>query len=149
MKKKKTKSKRIINKKARFNYQILDEVEAGIALTGAEVKAFRRGAVDLSNSFAKFLDGQLYLVNANFAIENATDESSTRSRKLLLHKKELFSLNAKIKAKNLTFVPVAMYTRGRFVKISLGLAKPKKKADKRQDLRMKAIKRDIEREIKG
>jgi SsrA-binding protein len=143
------KSKRIINKKARFNYNVLEEIEAGIVLTGAEVKAFRRGAVDMGNSYARFVGNELYLLNTNFAVENTADINPTRSRKLLIHGKEIVSLSAKIKAKSLTFVPVAMYTRGRFVKVSLGLAKPKKKFDKRKTIKEKDIKRDIERELKG
>lgn len=147
MKKKSGKSHRIVNKKARFNYEIEDELEAGIALTGAEVKAFRRGAVDLSNSHAKQMNGEMYLVNANFAID-ASLGNPTRSRKLLMHKGEITSWATKAQARRLTFVPVALYNRGRLIKVSLGLAKPKRKFDKRQDIKKKDIKREIEREFK-
>jgi SsrA-binding protein len=136
---------KIINKKANFNYKLLEKYEAGIALTGKEVKAFRKGAVDLSSSYGKIIKGEVYLVGANFSV----DENPTRSRKLLLHKKEIVSILTKIKAKRLTLVPTKMYNKGRLIKVELALAKPKKKHSKRQDLKRADLDREAERELRS
>ena len=136
---------KIFNKKAKFNYVLLDKYEAGVSLTGAEVKAFRNGSVDLNQSYGKTIDGEVYLINANFAI----DADQTRSRKLLLHKDEIVSINIKIKAKKLTLVPTKMYTKGRKIKVEVALAKSKKRFEKKEQLMRRDIERDAERELRG
>jgi len=130
----------IFNKRADFEYNILDRFEAGIMLSGGEAKAIRDGRADISRSFAKIISGEVYLVNANI--------DSTRSRKLLLHKNEILSLETQMKAQKLTLVPVSLYTKGRLVKVELALAKAKREFDKRKSLKQKDIKRDIERELR-
>jgi SsrA-binding protein len=136
---------RISNKQAKFNYQILEKFEAGIVLTGKEVKAIRAGQGNISQSFAKIIDGELFLINANIAV----DDRSTRTRKLLLHKNQIITIGMKVKAKKLTLVPLKMYTKGHLVKVQLALAKLKKKYQKKQSLKKKAIEREIEQELKG
>lgn len=136
---------KVFNKKAKFNYILHEKYEAGISLNGAEVKAVKRGSVDLSRSYGKIINGEAFLINANIAVGGA----STRSRKLLLHKKQIESINAKIKAKKLTFVPIKMYTRGRLIKVEIALAKTKRNFEKRDSIRRKDIERDIERELRS
>ena len=131
------KPKRIYNKRARFNYQLEDAIEAGIVLTGSEVKAFKHGGVNLSNAYVKFLNGEPCLVGANFMLENTNDNDPTRSRKLLMHKNQITSTISQLKARRLTFVPVSMYNKGRLIKISVALGKPKKKYDKRASIKEK------------
>lgn len=143
---------KIINRKASFDAQLLDRFEAGITLLGAEVKAVRAGHADLSGSFVKIMGGQAYLVNAKiFPYEYARPESydAARTRKLLLHKKEIISLKSKMDTQNLTIVPVSLYTTSQRIKLELALGKPKKKVDKRRDLKKKTIDRDIEEALKN
>lgn len=140
---------KIINKRARRNYKILEKFEAGIVLTGAEAKAVKKGRVDLSRAFAKVIDGEIYLINANIAVENTADQTSTRSRKLLLHKREIVSILSKIKAKKLTLVPTKMYTMKRLIKVEIALTKGKRTHEKRESIKKADIKRDIERELRG
>ncbi|MDP3901483.1 MAG: SsrA-binding protein SmpB [bacterium] len=135
------------NQKAYFNYFIIDTVEAGIELLGFEVKAIKSGRVNLAGSFATIKDNQLWLTNADISPyqpnNTPTGYDSKRSRKLLLKRSEINSLISKLKAKRLTLVPLKMYNKGRLIKIALGLARNKKKSDKREVIQ----KRDIEREI--
>lgn len=138
---------RILNKRAKFNYHLLDRFEAGIALTGAEVRAVKAGRVDLSSSFCKFIDGELFLLNANISLPQGGEEA-TRARKLLLHKKELLAIQIKAKQKRLTIVPVKMYTTRNLIKVEIALAKTKRKYEKKEKLKKKEIRRDIERRLK-
>ena len=140
---------RIINKKAKFNYNLFERIEAGISLLGAEAKAVRDGHVNLSDSFAKIIDREIYLVNANIPVEGKKEYSSTRTRKLLLHKDQIVSLQTKIKQKKLTLVPTKIYTKGNLVKVELALAKSKRKFEKKAKLKKKDIQREIEQEIRG
>lgn len=138
---------KIINRRARFNYELQDDFEAGIVLSGAEVKAVRAKRVNLTNAYAKVIGTEVYLVNA--AINTELPEGNyTKTRKLLLHRKEIGAIITKIKAKKLTLVPVAMYTKGRLVKLKLALAKSKKKHQKREILKKKVLEREIRRELK-
>ncbi|HSX08776.1 MAG TPA: SsrA-binding protein SmpB [Candidatus Saccharimonadales bacterium] len=143
---------KIINKKATFDYQLLEKFEAGINLVGAEVKAVREGHVDLSGSFVRIIGGQAQLVNAKiFPYQHARPETynTTRTRKLLLHKKEIISLKGKMDGANLTIVPISMYTTHGLIKVELSTAKSKKKFDKKEAIKRQDIDRDIEREIKN
>lgn len=139
---------KIQNKKAQFNYQIEEKIEAGIVLTGGEARAIRTGHINLSNSYAKILGGEVFLVNAVVPITGAKDYNQSRSRKLLLNKSEIVTLEAKIKAKRLTLVPISVYTKARLIKVELGLAKSKREFEKKKSLKEKDIKRDIQRELK-
>ncbi|HVA96784.1 MAG TPA: SsrA-binding protein SmpB [Candidatus Acidoferrales bacterium] len=142
---------KITNRKASFDYQLLDRFEAGINLLGAEVKAVREGHVDLTGSFVRILGNEAHLVNANiFPYEYARPESydSRRTRKLLLHKKEIISLKSKMDGSNLTIVPVSLYTKHGLIKIELALAKSKKKFDKKEAIKRRDIDRDTQQELK-
>lgn len=140
---------RIVNKKAKFNYNLLEHLEAGVVLNGAEVKAVRRGGVDLSNSFAKIISGEVYLVNANIPVEGKKDYNPTRARKLLLHKNQITSITGKVKAKRLTLVPTKLYTKGNLVKAEIALAKSKRKFEKKETIKKRDIEREIERALRG
>lgn len=140
---------KITNKRARFNYKLFDKYEAGLVLNGAEVKAIRRGSADLSQSYAKIIDDEVYLINANIPVEGKKDYKPTRSRKLLLHKDQIISIKSKIKAKRLTLVPTKLYTKGRLIKAELALAKAKRKYEKKEAIKRKDIERDMERELRG
>ena len=139
---------KIFNKRANFDYQISEKFEAGVSLSGGEAKAVRTGHLNLTNSFAKIIGDEAFLINANIPIQGAKDYNPTRSRKLLLHKKEIYEIEAKSKAKNLTLVPISMYTKGRLIKIELGLGKSKKKFEKKEELKKRVQKREIEKEFK-
>jgi SsrA-binding protein len=142
---------KIINRKASFDYQLLDHFEAGINLLGAEVKAVREGHVDLAGSFVRIMGSEAYLFNAKiFPYEYARPETydATRTRKLLLHKKEIISLKSKMEGSRLTVVPVSMYTTHSVIKIELALAKSKKQFDKKEAIKKQDINRHIEEELK-
>jgi SsrA-binding protein len=141
------------NKKAYFDYQILDKLEAGIVLTGDEVKSLRAGAVNLTGSFATIHNGEMFILNCNITpYSNAyqkDEEKAKRSRKLLLHRKEIEQLVGDISCKGIVIVPLMLYFNEKSkIKVELGLCKHKKSADKRQSLKEKDIKRDASRELK-
>lgn len=141
---------RIYNKRARFEYELTTEkVEAGLSLLGAEAKALREGRGDLSQSFAKVVSGEIYLVNANIPAQGIQNYVANRSRKLLLHKKEILSLLTKSKQQKLQFVPIAIYNKGRLIKLELCLGKPKRKFEKKEAIKRRDINREIEIEVKG
>jgi len=140
---------KIPNRRVRFDYILEPErFEAGVSLTGGEAKAIRGGHIDISQSVARIADGQAYLINANIPVAGATKYDSKRTRKLLLHRDEIVLLGVKMKQKKLTLVPLKVYTRGRFVKFELALGKPKRKFEKKEAIKRKDIKREIEREFK-
>ncbi len=134
------------NRKAFHNYIILDSVEAGIALTGSEVKSIRAGRVNFSDAYVKPEGGELWLVNANIARYESSSYMShepTRSRRLLLHRKEISRLTSEVAQKGLTLVPLKLYFKGHIAKVEVALAKGKKLYDKRESI----ARRDIEREM--
>lgn len=140
----------IINKRARYEYSLTeDRFEAGISLSGGEAKAIREGHVDLSQSVARVMGTEAYLINANIPVAGAQNYVSTRTRKLLLHKKEIVSISTKAKQGKLTLVPTKLYTKGRLVKLELALGKPKRKFEKRQQIKKKDIERELAAELKG
>jgi SsrA-binding protein len=139
----------IINKKAHFNYSLQEKFEAGISLIGSEAKTLRTKGGDLSNSYAKIINGEVYLINFNIPIENKKNFDPLRTRKLLLHKNEILAISTKIKSQNLTIIPVKMYNKHRLYKIELALAKTKRKFEKRQDIKKKDVEREIAQGIKG
>ncbi len=149
-KKKKSTSGVVSNPKARYNFTILDSFEAGIVLTGSEVKSIRQGKASLQESFAFIKDGEVWLVSMHVApYEQAgyAQHEPLRKRKLLLHRKEIDKLEAKIKRQGLTLVPLRLYfTRG-MAKVELGLAKGKKTFDKREALKAKDAKMQVERSL--
>jgi len=139
------------NRKARFNYEITDTYEVGIVLTGPEVKSVRAGQINLDESYAKFIDGELWLVGAHIApYKQAMDEqqSPIRKRKLLMNKKELEKLELKIQTEGLTLVPLKTYLKQNKLKLELGLARGKRKYDKRATLKSRDQEREIRRKLK-
>lgn len=139
----------IINKKAKYNYQILERYEAGIVLSGSEAKSVSLGRIDIGNSFVKIINNEAFLINANIPIEGKINYSPTRTRKLLLHKDEITVLLSKIKAKRLTLIPLRVYNKNRIFKVEIGLAKLKRKFEKRQEIKKRDIQREIEKELKN
>ena len=141
------------NKKALFDYEILDRLEAGIVLTGDEVKSLRAKQGSLKGAFAQFYQSDLMILNANipqykFAFKKS-DEAATRSRKLLLHKRELMRLLGEVSQKGITIIPLKIYFNAKnLAKVELGIARHKKKADKKQSIKERDIKRETARELK-
>jgi len=140
------------NKKAFFDYEILETIEAGLVLNGDEVKSIRAGNISLVDAFATVHKGEINLINcyiAPYSHAYAKKDESRRSRKLLLHRKQINKLIGDISRKGLTIVPLKLYLSGRgYVKVELGVAKHKKKAGKKRELRERDIKREAAREIK-
>ncbi len=139
------------NKKALFDYEIIERYEAGIVLVGTEVKSLREKNVTIAESYAVFKGDELYLINlhiSHYHFGNINNHEPSRSRKLLLHKKELRKLYGKAKEQGFTLVPIRLYfSKGR-VKLELGLGKGKKNYDKRHVLKQKTLDREMERYIK-
>jgi len=137
------------NRKALFNYEIVEKKEAGIVLTGSEVKSIRKGRITITESYAKFMNDGLFLINAHISPyqshqKNLKDPSPTRSRKLLLHQNELDRLLGKSQEKGLALVPLSVYLKNNKIKIEIGVGRGKKKHDKRESIK----KRDDERRIR-
>jgi SsrA-binding protein len=141
-----------VNKRARFDYEISDVYEAGMALQGTEVKSLREGRVSLQDAYADMQHGELYLLQAHidqYEQGNRFNHDPDRPRKLLLHKGEIRRLVGKTQEKGLTLIPTRMYfSRGK-AKVELGLAKGKKAYDKRQTLKRRTAEREIERALRG
>jgi SsrA-binding protein len=143
---------KVIHKRALFDYQIFDTYETGVNLTGAEVKSAKSGKMSLEGSFVKILGAEIYLVNAEiFPYPYARPEGyeARRSRKLLIHKKQLISLKSKMQSSNLTLVPLECYNSHGWVKLKIGLAKGKKEFEKREKIKKRDIEKDIKREFRG
>ncbi len=138
-----------INKKALYNFILYEKIEAGLNLLGAEVKAIKQGRIDLSNSFVKIINQEAFLINAKIPVEGKRDYSPTRSRKLLLHKKEIVLLESKIRQRGLVLVPTKIYTLGNLIKIEIALAKPKKKYEKKEALKRRDLQKEIRKELKN
>ena len=142
-------NKKIIvsNKKAFFDYQILEKYEAGIVLNGCEIKSIRAGKINLKDSFAKINKQEIWLINCHILPYNQgsySNLSPTRDRKLLLHKKEIEKLIGKIKIKGYTLIALNAYFLNQNVKIELGLGKAKKLYDKREKLKEETINRELQ-----
>ena len=137
------------NNKARFDYIIIDDYEAGIALKGWVVKSLRAGRGNIKESYATIKDSELLLIGAHISPllnSNVTDESdSTRTRKLLMHRREINKISVLIKEKGQTLVPLSMYWKNGHVKLSIGLAKGRKKQDKRSLIKERDWKRQADR----
>jgi SsrA-binding protein len=137
---------KITNKKAFFDYQLSDRFEAGINLFGHEVKSVRLGKADLSGSFIRIVGSEAYLVNAKIfqyqpgQVENYDER---RTRKLLLHKKEIISLKSKTDGSNLSLVPVSLYLKHGLIKVEVALGKGKKQYEKRDSIKKRDIKRRL------
>lgn len=143
---------KIINRKFNRDYQEIERLEAGISLTGAEVKSVRDGRIKLDDAFVKFLGSEAYLVNAQISIyqfARPAGYDDRRSRKLLLHQKEIVRLKTKIQsAPGLTVVPVSCYNKHGLLKLEIALAKARKTLGTKKLEKQRKIKRDQEREAK-
>jgi SsrA-binding protein len=141
------------NKRARFDYFILEKYEAGLVLTGQEVKSVKTGHVSLKESFITIHNNELYLTNAHIPVYIhagvITNYDPTHSRKLLLKKAEIKRLIGKSKAQGLTLVPIRLYTKKRLIKLEFGVGKGKKEYDKRQQIRKREDDRGILRILKN
>lgn len=142
---------KIINRRARYDYQLSERIEVGIALTGPEVKSVRAGKMGLNESFVRIRAGEAWLINAHispYPFARQEDFDPKRTRKLLLHKKEILSLEQKMKQKKLTLVPVSCYTKRNRIKVEIALAKGKKKYEKKEAKKRKDLEREVEQELK-
>ena len=139
------------NKKARHNYQIESEYEAGIVLTGSEVKSIREGKVSFQDSYADIKNGELFLRQLHispYKYAYYTNHETHRTRKLLLHRYEIRKLSSKIKERGYTLVPLKIYFKNDKIKVLIGLGRGKKLYDKRETIKLKDVKRDLDRERK-
>ena len=138
------------NRRARHDFSILDTYEAGIALTGTEVKSLREGKASLADSFATVDDGEVWLRNVHipeYQHGTWTNHAPRRNRKLLLHRREIDTLIGKIRDGNLTLVPLSLYFSGGKVKVELALARGKQAHDKRQDMARREAQREVSRAL--
>lgn len=144
--------KKIVNRKARFDYELLEKVEAGIMLAGAEVKSVKQGQISLKESFVRIDDnGEVWLINAHIHPYKFADNENyepTRSRKLLLKKTEILGLLKKIEGKNLTLIPTAIYTRKNKIKVEIAIGRGKKKWDKRRVIKEREGKKEARKAMK-
>lgn len=143
---------KIFNKKATYEYTIVERFEAGVNLTGAEVKSIKGGHAQLEGAFVRIIGSEAYLVNAQiFPYIYARPEGydPKRTRKLLLHKAELIRLKSKLDGANLTLVPLSWYTKGPLIKLEVGLARGKKQYEKREAKRREDMRLELEREYRG
>ncbi|KKR26938.1 MAG: SsrA-binding protein [Microgenomates group bacterium GW2011_GWC1_39_7b] len=150
---------KMFNKRARFEYELMGEgIEAGISLKGAEAKSIRENRGDISRSSVRILNGEAYLINANIPATGIQKYDPTRTRKLLLHKREIISILTKAKQQKLQIVPVRVYNKrslrpngrkSRLIKIYLELGKSKRKFEKKESIKLKDVQRDIETELKN
>lgn len=141
-----------VNRKAFHDYEILDKLEAGMVLTGSEVKSIREGRVNLKDSYVDIRNGEAFLINSHIsqypnAIHN--NHEPERERKLLLHKREIKKLEQKVKNKGVSIIPLKMYFNLKgYIKLEIGIAKGKRAYEKRQKIKERDIIRDMDRELK-
>jgi len=140
------------NKRAKFDYQILEIIEAGLVLTGQEVKSIRNGQASLQGAYVTLHQNDMYLINANIPVYKMAGPQPgydpTRSRKLLLNKKEIAYLAVKLQQIGLTLLPLSLYTKNKKIKLELALAKGKKLFDKRRTIKEREEKRNVQRALK-
>ena len=140
------------NRRARHDYHLLERVEAGLQLTGTEVKSLREGGVQLGQAHAEIRDGEAWLVGASiaeYAQGNVQNHRPERDRKLLLHRREIDSLAGQVREKGLTLVPTRMYWKNGRAKIELALGRGKQQRDKRRDIAKREADRDMQRAMKA
>jgi SsrA-binding protein len=136
------------NRKAYFEYTIDDLYEAGLVLKGTEVKSLRLGKANIEDAYARFRDGEIYLLNAHispYPHAAGANHEPTRARKLLLRRREMKRLLGKLTERGYTLIPLRLYFKNEYAKVELGLAKGKKKADKRETIRRREEQRELER----
>ena len=141
----------INNRKAKYDYEIEDTLEAGIVLTGTEIKSIRNGKANLKDSYAIIKNNEIFLLNmhiSHYEQGNIFNHDETRTRKLLLHKKEILKLKQKLELAGFTLVPIKLYFKNSKAKILLGVAKGKKTYDKREAIKKRDIERDLKKNLK-
>ena len=139
------------NRKARYNYEIIDSIETGIVLLGSEVKSLRQGKASLADCYARIKNGEVWLIGMHISqYEQNTIENldPLRDRKLLLHKSEIKRLLRKIDAKGMTLVPLRLYFKNNIAKLELGIARGKRQYDKKVAIAQRDVKRELERDQK-
>ena len=142
----------IYNKKARFDYFIEEEYEAGIVLTGTEIKSIRKGSCNIKDCYGVIRKGEIYLLNmfvGQYKEGKIFNHEETRDRKLLLHKKEIKKISQMIEVQGLTIVPLKLYFKDNKLKVLIGICRGKKNYDKRESIKERDIKRDVERNLKN
>lgn len=140
----------INNRKAKHDYEIIDTIESGIVLTGTEIKSVRNGQVQLKDSYAIIKDDEVFLLNTHiseYKEGNIFNHDETRTRKLLLHKKEIKKLKEKVNVDGFTIVPLKMYFKNQYIKVLIGIGKGKKNYDKREAIKKKDIERQTKKEL--
>ncbi len=138
----------ILNKRARHDYFIEDEIECGIVLKGTEIKSIRAGQCNITDSYGHIIKGEIYVLNmfiAQYKQGNIFNHEETRTRKLLMHKREILKLNDKIRLEGYTLIPLKVYLKNNKAKLLLGLCKGKKLYDKRESAKEESIKRNIQK----
>ncbi len=142
----------ILNRKARYDYEIFDRFEAGIVLTGTEIKSIRNGSANLKDSYAIVKNHEVYILNmfvAEYKEGNIFNHEETRTRKLLLHKKEILKIEDKINIKGYTLIPIKLYFDKGKAKIELGIAKGKHTYDKKETIKQRDIERETQKMLKN
>ena len=142
----------IVNRKARFDYDIYDTFEAGIVLTGTEIKSVRNGSCNLKDSYIVIKNNEAFILNmhiSNYEKGSIFNEEETRTRKLLLHKNEILKLKDKISIKGFTIVPLKLYFNKGLAKLEIGVAKGKHTFDKKESIKERDIKRETDKALKG
>lgn len=141
----------ILNRKARYDYEIEETYEAGIALTGTEIKSIRNGKAQLKDSYAIIKNGEVFLLNMHispYEKGNIFNHEETRTRKILLHKKEILKIRDRIEQEGYTLIPIKIYFKQSNAKILLGIARGKKNYDKRETIKKRDIDRELKKQIK-
>lgn len=141
----------INNRKAKHNYDISESIECGIVLTGTEIKSIRNGKANIRDSYAVVKNNEIFLLNmyiSSYENGNIFNHEETRSRKLLLHKKEIYKLRDKVRLEGFTLIPLKVYLKDGRAKVLLGVARGKKNYDKREDIKKRDIERDIRKRLK-
>ena len=142
----------IINRKARHDYFIEEEYECGIALKGTEIKSIREGSCNIGDSYGHIKKGELYVLNmfiGEYKEGNIFNHQETRTRKLLMHKKEILKISNKVQLEGYTLIPLKVYFKDNKAKLLLGLCKGKKDYDKRESIKERDIKKDLEKKYKN
>ena len=141
----------ILNRKAKYDYEIHDTYEVGIVLTGNEIKSVRKGSVNLKDSYVIIKNSEAYILNMHITNYDKAvfKEEETRTRKLLLHKDEILKINDKVSIKGFTIVPLKLYFKNGKAKLEIGVAKGKHTYDKKESIKERDIKRDTDKALKG
>lgn len=142
----------ILNRKVNFDYEIIETYEAGIVLTGTEIKSIREGKANLKDSYGIIKNDELYLLNMHISAYeqgNRFNHEEDRTRKLLMHKKEILKLRDKVEISGFTLVAIKLYFKGNKAKILIGLVKGKKNYDKRESIKKKDIERQVAKDLKN